>query len=92
MQLTDQLVKIVVAQCAYLSSCHRTVSDANCWTLRTLFISMTTPRLEEFSPALEFPLISNVSVDFFEFLPTEFAACSKPPSKDNYRKAFYPRM
>ena len=31
---------------------------------------------------------SNVSVDFFKFLPTEFAACSKPPSRDNHRQAF----
>ena len=31
------------------------------------------------------------SVDFFKFLPTEFAACSKPPSRDNYRKTSYPR-
>ena len=30
---------------------------------------------------------SNVSVDFFELLPTEFASFSKPPSRDNYRKA-----
>ena len=34
---------------------------------------------------------SNVSVDFFEFLTTEFAACSKPPSRDDHRKASYPR-
>ena len=34
---------------------------------------------------------SNVPADFFEYLPTEFAACSKPPSRDNHRKAFYPR-
>ena len=36
-------------------------------------------------------LRSKVSVDFFELLPTEFAACSKPPSRDNHRKASYPR-
>ena len=40
---------------------------------------------------VEFPGDLNVPVDFFEFLSTEFAACSKPPSKDNYRKAVYPR-
>ena len=28
---------------------------------------------------------------FFEFMSTKFAACSKPPSRDNYRKASYPR-
>ena len=33
----------------------------------------------------------NVPVDFFEFLSTKFAACSKPPSRDNHRKASYPR-
>ena len=33
---------------------------------------------------------SNISVGVFEFLFFEFAACSKPPSRDNYRKAFYP--
>ena len=27
---------------AYLSSCHRTASDVNYWTIRTLFIAMTT--------------------------------------------------
>ena len=30
---------------------------------------------------------SNVPVDFFEFLSTEFAACSKPPSRDNHHEA-----
>ena len=30
-------------------------------------------------------------VDFLKFLPTEFAACLKPPSRDYYRKTFYPR-
>ena len=35
--------------------------------------------------------VSNVLVDFFELFSTEFAACSKPPSRDNHRKASYPR-
>ena len=30
-------------------------------------------------------------MDFFELLSTKFTACSKPPSRDNYRKASYPR-
>ena len=30
-------------------------------------------------------------MDFFEFLFTELAVCSKPPNIDNYRKASYPR-
>ena len=34
---------------------------------------------------------NNVPVDFFEFLSTEFAACSKPSSRDNPRKASYLR-
>jgi len=28
---------------------------------------------------------------FFDFLPTEFAACSKPPSRNNHRKVLYPK-
>ena len=35
---------------------------------------------------------SNVPVDFFEFLSTEFAACLKPSSRDNHREASYPKM
>ena len=27
----------------------------------------------------------------FDFLPHKFAACSNPPSRDNHRKASYPR-
>ena len=34
---------------------------------------------------------SNVHVDFFKFFSIEFAACSKPPSRDNHRKASYPK-
>ena len=34
---------------------------------------------------------SDVPVDFFGFLSTQFAACSKPPSRGNHRKASYPR-
>ena len=37
--------------CAYLSSRHRTASGANCWTIRTLFIALTTSCLEESAPA-----------------------------------------
>ena len=35
----------------YLSSCHRTASDAKYWTIRTLFIAMTASWLEEFASA-----------------------------------------
>ena len=34
----------------------------------------------------------NALVDFFKFFSIEFAASSKPPSKENHRKASYPRM
>ena len=37
--------------------CHRTASDTNYWTIRTLFIAMTTLRMEESTPAEEFSLI-----------------------------------
>ena len=30
-------------------------------------------------------------MNIFEFLSTEFAACSKPPSRDNHCKVSYPR-
>ena len=35
--------------------------------------------------------VINVPVDFFELVLTEFAACLKPPSRDNYCEASYPR-
>ena len=34
---------------------------------------------------------SNVLVNFFKYLSTEFAACSKPRSRDNHRKAYHPK-
>ena len=34
---------------------------------------------------------SKLSCWHFDFFPRKFAACSKPPSRDNYRKASYPR-
>ena len=76
--------------CAYLSYCHQTASDAKYWTIRALFIAVTTSRLEESAPLRSFQW-SNVPVDFFELLSTEFAACSKSQSRDNHRKASYPR-
>ena len=36
--------------------------------------------------------LSNVPVVLSKFLSTEFAGCSKPPSKDNHLKASYPTM
>ena len=42
-------------------------------------------------PSRTTPLIQ-CPVDFFEFLlSTEFAACSRPPGRDNHRKASYPK-
>ena len=34
---------------------------------------------------------SKLSCWRFDIFPSKFAACSKPPSRDNYRKASYPR-
>ena len=59
--------------------------------IRVLFITMTTSWLEESESAYVFPVRYNVPVDFSEFLPTKFAACSKPPSRKNHLKASYPR-
>ena len=36
--------------------------------------------------------VSNVSVDFFEFLSTEVAPCLKPSSRHDYSEVSYPRM
>ena len=43
--------------------------------------------------ALTYGLIqrSIVPVKLFKLLPIEFVACSKPPNRDNYRKASYTR-
>ena len=35
--------------------------------------------------------VFGVFVDFFEFLSTKLASYSEPPSRDNHRKASYPR-
>ena len=76
---------------AYLSSCYRTVSDANLLddphTFHCLdyFVYRRNPHL------LRSFRRSNVPVDFFEFLSTEFAACPKPSSRDNHCKASHPR-
>ena len=63
---------------------------ANYWMIRTLFIAVTTSCLNLSIPASKFPWI-HVRVNFLEFLSTKVAACSKPLSRDNYRKASYPR-
>ena len=50
--------------CAYVSSCHRTSSDAKYWTICAIFIAMTTLWLEESASAQEFPMIQ-CSCGFF---------------------------
>ena len=81
-----------VAVVGQLSFCHRTMSDAKYWIIRTLFLEINTLCLEE-SVVHLFRTFhsSNVPVDFFEFLSTEFAACLKPSNRDNRRMAFYQR-
>ena len=80
--------------CACLSSCtnlsfwYRTVSDAKYWT-SARFIALSR-LLWGILTCLRF-YWSNIPVEFSEFLSTEFAACSKPPSRDNHSKASYPR-
>ena len=49
--LVFALVAVWVLLLGAFSSCHRTESDANYWTTRTLFIAMTTSYLEESAPA-----------------------------------------
>ena len=36
-----------------------------------------------------FPVMQYVPADFFEFLSTQFTACSKPPSRDNHCNSSY---
>ena len=55
------IFRTMIKYCAYLSSCHRTASDANCWTTRTLFIAVTTSWLEESAPPWEFPMFLWIS-------------------------------
>ena len=64
----------------YLSYCH--------WT--ALFDALTTSWLGESALAKEFPAIQ-CSCGFLGILDTEFVAYSKPPSRDNHRKASYSR-
>ena len=76
---------------AYLSSCHRTSSDAN------LLDDPHTFHYNNYFVIRGIRTCLGVSNDpmflcfFFEFLSTEFAACSKLLSRDNHRKASYPR-
>ena len=78
--------------CACLSSCHLTASDANYWTIRTLFIASTISCLGETAPPHRSFQISSVLVNFFKFFSTEFATFSKQPSRDDHHKSSYPSM
>ena len=63
---------MIVVVSAYLFSCDRTASDANCWTIRALFIVITiTSCLYEIAPAFEFPVFQCfiVHVDFSDTCP-----------------------
>ena len=81
----------------YLSSCYWTASDANLlddthtFHYQDYFVIGGIRTCLRVSDDLKRNALRNVPVDFFEFLSTEFAACSKPPSRDNHRKASYPR-
>ena len=55
------------------------------WSVHTLLIAIIT-RVWTNAHLLRSFWWSNVLVDFFEFLPIEFAAYSKPPSRNNHRK------
>ena len=71
------------------------------WTIRTLFITTVTLWLEESAHAYEFPMIQCFRgfprVLVFLWISSSscplnlLLACSKPPSRDNHRKASYPR-
>ena len=72
---------------AYLSSCHQTVSDAKLLDDPLTFHYQDYFVIGGIRTCLG---VSNVPVNFFKFLSIEFAACSKPPSRDNHRKVSYP--
>ena len=76
----------------YLSFCHRTASDAKLLDNSRNFLLQLLLRVWRNPHLLRSFQWSNVLVDLFEFLLTEFVACSKPPSRNNYHKVSYPRM
>ena len=56
------------------------------------------PLNDEYAPCFWVEFICSNSCNHFQSFPVdiwlfsiEFAACSKPPSNDDYRKAFYPK-
>ena len=74
---------------AYLSFCHRRASDANLLDDPHTFHYQDYFVIGGIRTCLG--VSDDVLVNFFEFLSTEFAACSEPLSRYNHRKAFYPR-
>ena len=73
---------------AYISSCHEIASDAKYWTIRALFIAMTTSCLEESAPAQEFPVIQ-CSCEFLRILVHWICCLFEATSTDNHCKASY---
>ena len=71
-----------------LSFCHSIASDTNYRIIRALFNATCLENSESVCNSSPW---SNVPEDFFELLFIEFAACSKPSSRDNYRETFYSR-
>ena len=71
----------------------------NCWWLIDWLVHLYPPITRKRRCAIFWtnphPLrswpFSKLSCWRFDFFPRKFAACSKPPSRDNYRKASYPR-
>ena len=75
---------------AYSFFCCRAASDAKVLDdPQNFHCCTTTSCLEESAPVQKFSVIQ-CSCGFFRLLSTEFAARSKPPSRDNYPKASYP--
>ena len=68
---------------------HQRIS--NYWMNLTCFTAISSKRLAKFAPGWGFP-VKNDPLGFFNFFSIEFTACLKPPSKDNQRKASYPKM
>ena len=72
----------------YLSSCHWTTPDANLLDNPHTFHCIDYFVIGGIRTSSG---VSKVPVDFFEFLSTEFAAWSKPPSRDNHCKVSFAR-
>ena len=53
---------------AYLSSCHRTASDANYWAIRVLFIALTTLCCKKSAPTKVYPVIQCSCRFFYVFV------------------------